>query len=955
MKYLFSDLLIFDSICTILLLITGISAKKNRQIEEYLFGLVAVASSIWSFGFGMLFVQVDIEAAQFWRNFGIFGTVLYMISVQSLTCRISGIPKGLRWVLNFISLLGWPVFAMSIQPNQTSYVMSKYGMTYRFTPGIVNDLYTGYFMLVAFDILLVIIYMIFVSKLRRIRTFGKYFLLIEVLILIGTVLDMIFPAMGLPALPGSNVTQFWGTSILYYAMVRIRRNELNVSNMSEYIYRSLAVPIVVFDKEQHLHISNEAANKYLAINLEPDEYSEQKVSDFFDVDFDNEVIGERKEVTFDCVKKADNSPCNLSVSAITDKYGDVIGYIALIKDLSERMKYINELKKAREDADISNQAKSTFLANMSHEIRTPMNAIVGFSEIILKQEMDRKELLDYVTDIRDSSYGLLAIINDILDISKIESGKMELVNGEYQFKDMLQNVIVQILPLADNKGLRFDVECDSRIPGVLYGDETRVQEILINVLNNAVKYTEKGFVRLTVEMESASFQSDANIVFTVEDSGRGIKAEDKMVIFDAFEQVNKRLHEGIEGTGLGLSIVKGYVGLMNGSINVESVYGEGSVFTIGIPQKVINGTPIGEFDFKTHSFEKSNIGDLYISDTRILVVDDNFVNLKVIRKSLECYGLDVTTVDSGEKSIEICGNEDFDIVIMDQMMPGMDGIEAMRRIRELSPRYAHGGMCKIIALTANAVKGAREELLAAGFDEYVKKPIEFEHLEDVLCRFIPAEKITRVDNAHSDFIPTVNVKVDEGERENMELVIEGIDIEVGLVHCGGLMSDYLEILALAAETGREYLKSMSGKIDTDIDGYVVEIHGIKGMCYNIGASECGDKAKALEMAGREKNLDYIRANQSSFEEEYIELLDRVESALKKMTGDASDSSDSEADLSEYVARIKHAAAEYDIPTAEKILKTMMQKQWTNEEKEIIRKLEDMINDVDFDALMSFQI
>ena len=284
---------------------------------------------------------------------------------------------------------------------------------------------------------------------------------------------------------------------------------------------------------------------------------------------------------------------------------------------------------------------------------------------------------------------------------------------------------------------------------------------------------------------------------------------------------------------------------------------------------MINGTPIGEFDFKTHSFEKSNIGDLYISDTRILVVDDNFVNLKVIRKSLECYGLDVTTVDSGEKSIEICGNEDFDIVIMDQMMPGMDGIEAMRRIRKLSPRYAHGGTCKIIALTANAVKGAREELLAAGFDEYVKKPIEFEHLEDVLCRFIPAEKITRVDNAHSDFIPTVNVKVDEGERENMELVIEGIDIEVGLVHCGGLMSDYLEILALTAETGREYLKSMSGKIDTDIDGYVVEIHGIKGMCYNIGANECGDKAKAFEMAGREKNLDYIRANQSSFEEEYI--------------------------------------------------------------------------------------
>lgn len=957
MKYLFSILLIFNSICTLVILVSGMSRKDRRQAEDYLFGIVSIASVIWSFGFGMFFIQTETEPAHFWRSFAVFGTFLYMVSVQGIICRISEIRKPIRHFLNVISNCGWPIYALSIVPSHTDYFMSEFGMTYKFEPGIVNNLYTGYFILVSANIVVVIIHMICFSKLRRVRIFGKYFLIITALILLGTVLDMIFPALGLPALPGSNVTQFWGIIILYYAMIRIKRNELNVSNMSEYIYRSLAVPVVVFDKEHRLHISNEAANQYLGINTDPNEYNNQKVTDFFNADFDNGVIDGNNSISIECTKKADNAPCNLSVSAINDKYGDVIGYIAMIKDMSERVKYINELKEAREIADISNQAKSTFLANMSHEIRTPMNAIVGFSEIILKQDMDRQELLDYVTDIRDSSYGLLAIINDILDISKIESGKMELVLGEYNFKEMLQNVIVQILPLADNKSLRFDIECDPQMPCRVYGDETRVQEILINVLNNAVKYTDIGYIKLIVGMDMSDDDSEINIVFKVADSGRGIKEEDKSLIFDAFEQVNKKLHQGIEGTGLGLSIVKGYVNLMQGSIDVDSKFGEGSVFTIKIPQKLVDSEPIGEFDFKTHSYQKSNIGDLYISDTNVLVVDDNYVNLKVIRKSLECYGLDVTTVDSGAKAIEMCRDRKFDIVIMDQMMPEMDGIQAMKEIRKLSDYYAGGGEAKIIALTANAVKGAREALMEEGFDEYVKKPIEFEHLENILCRFIPEDRISRMDGAgHSD----IDTDLLKNEQNNIYAgnfnEIDGLDMSAGLMHCGGKQADYIEILALTVETSRKYLSTMRDKLSADIKEYVIEIHAVKGMCYNIGANACGDAAKELEMAGRNGDTEYILANQTGFEAEFSALLDRIE----KATAGADKSSEPKAagqefSLAQYVEKIKAATAEYDIPTAEKILNSIKDMPLSHEEAQTVERLEKLIDDVDFDAIEQFEL
>lgn len=393
---------------------------------------------------------------------------------------------------------------------------------------------------------------------------------------------------------------------------------------------------------------------------------------------------------------------------------------------------VNLMTKMLEEAQEANRQKSIFLANMSHEIRTPMNSIMGFAEILLKQQLPKEES-EYVINIRESSQSLLSIINDILDISKIESGKMELVKSDFDTKKLLSSVSMEIKLLAEKKGLDFSAEIDENLPTVLYGDEVRLKEILINLLNNAVKYTAEGSVTFGAKMEKLS-DNLINCIFEIKDTGIGISEENQKLIFNAFEQVEQLKNKGIEGTGLGLSIVKGYVTLMNGNIDVISARGEGSTFIFTVPIDVVDASPVGKITIDKVERAKSGIGDIRIENKTALVVDDSIVNLKVIGKTLEHYGIAVETAKSGAKSIEMCKDKQYDMVFMDQMMPEMDGVTAMKHIREIAG-YEAGSSCKIFALTANAIKGVEEELVAEGFDAYLSKPIEFNVLEETLTKY----------------------------------------------------------------------------------------------------------------------------------------------------------------------------------------------------------------------------
>ncbi|MDR3331962.1 MAG: response regulator [Synergistaceae bacterium] len=379
----------------------------------------------------------------------------------------------------------------------------------------------------------------------------------------------------------------------------------------------------------------------------------------------------------------------------------------------------------RKQVEAESEAKTRFFANMSHEIRTPMNAILGISEILLTEPLNERQM-KFVSDVKVSAEALLAIINDILDMSKMETGHLSLVSVNYDFRLMLQNLCSIGSFLAAKKGILFESEESLDLPECLYGDDVRLRQILLNILSNAVKFTNDG--RVTLKTSA----TDLELRFEVEDSGIGIKPEDKDYIFDMFSQADAEKNRHIIGTGLGLSISRNLARAMGGDIEVSSVYGEGSTFVITIPRVDGDDSEIAGTDDIAANFSAP--------EARVLIVDDNEINLSVAEGMIGYYDIECDTVLSGREAIEKISGNSYDIVFMDHMMPEMDGIETSRRIRALD---GEGSKVPIVALSANAVIGMKEIFLASGMNDFVSKPIEKNRLRAALLMWLPKEKIMR--------------------------------------------------------------------------------------------------------------------------------------------------------------------------------------------------------------------
>lgn len=552
----------------------------------------------------------------------------------------------------------------------------------------------------------------------------------------------------------------------------------------------------------------------------------------------------------------------------------VVLYLFTVRKTKQSM----ELRREKMIADTANRAKSDFLANMSHEIRTPINAVIGMNEMILRECQD-ESIREYAFNAQSAGQNLLSIINDILDMSKIEAGKMEIVKGRYRLNAVLNDVVNMIQMKAEKKNLAFHVEVDETIPDRLFGDEVRIRQIIINILNNAVKYTNAGSVWLKVEKEILS-EEKMVLKVIVKDTGIGIKEEDLGKLFRNFERLDQRKNRNIEGTGLGLAITGKMVELMEGHIEVESTYGEGSTFTVYLPQVVRGPEQVGNFAEKHRAYVRSvkQYSESFTApDANILVVDDVDMNIAVVKSLLKKTLVKVSSCTGGKECLRQVQQKKFDVILLDHMMPEMDGIETLRRMKEMEEN-----LCKdtpVIALTANAVVGAKEMYLEEGFHAYLSKPIAGDRLEEVLRNYLPKEKIITTTQVNSepkegsermpDYLEEDAATAEPETEQNL------IDTVVGLRYSADSEEIYRDFVKMFVESQMERIPQLKDYFaKEDWENYTILVHSIKSTSLNIGAVILSEQAKELEMAGKEKRIEYIR-------EYHAALISLSEATVKK--------------------------------------------------------------------------
>ena len=501
-----------------------------------------------------------------------------------------------------------------------------------------------------------------------------------------------------------------------------------------------------------------------------------------------------------------------------------------------------EEEKARvnaEAAEAANQAKSQFLANMSHEIRTPLNAILGLSEMALRQE-DPREKDACLKDIRGSGRNLLENINSILDLSKIEEGKMEVEPEEYRILSVLHDVITVLGLRAREKKLDFQAEIDETIPAVLWGDNVHISHIIMNLGSNAVKYTQRGTVTLSVTWEPEAGARGV-LVLHMKDTGVGIRREDMPYLFRSYGRLDRKANRHIEGTGLGLSIVQNLTELMHGTVGVESVYGQGSDFWVRLPQTVIDAAPCGPYRESVQREEGLHQASFSAPDAVVLLVDDQPINQKVCLGLLEPYGMHVFTAASGPEAIERMTQVWPDLVLMDHMVPGMDGVEATTRIRAMGKKDPYFAVVPILALTANAMKGAREFFLANGFNDFISKPMDLNKLDRVLGAWVPEDKQLpprREESARTEPVPPDLA------------VLPGLDAAKGMAFCGRA-EVYRQTLAMFAGQLSDRVRRIRAALEKEREAdYILEVHSLKSAARWVGAEDLGSRAEDLEMAAR---------------------------------------------------------------------------------------------------------
>ncbi|MCR5432317.1 MAG: response regulator [Lachnospiraceae bacterium] len=842
MENFLENILFATAICDIVFAVTMLLGERRKNRSNRLFAAYAIGGAVWSFCFGELITQESEEMAYLFRCIGMFGVFASLILLSILILGWVDMRRSLKRLIKIFALGFIVIYPFNIRRESVEFYRTSWGMSYTFKFDFFGLLY------VVLTIILSLIYFAMVFKLisKKSSAKNKYigkrvFVALGGLVL-GNVFDTLLPSIGYTAIPLSTFFQFICTVCMFSLTKSVANSQLIEANAGKYIFHLVSTSVLIYDNNKVLVQASEEAVKFLG--LEGKKGQQVLLSELFRIKEEELQFWESDQISFEAPARGNGRHCLVTLHIMRDVFGEKTGNLVIVSDATERHRIMEELQKERKRADEANNAKSEFLARVSHEIRTPINTILGMNEMIRRESLDR-QILHYSSNIGSAGESLLSIINDILDVSKVEAGQMKIVCAEYETRLLFEGLIDMFAFRAAEKGLEFEADIDPKIPIRLYGDEVRVNQILVNLLSNAIKYTQQGKVR--IKATGIMHDDICELRFVVSDTGIGIAEEDQKALFEPFARFDEEINRGIEGTGLGLSIVNSLCKLMNAGISIESKRGEGSTFEVRIDQKIVDPQAVGIISVTDG---RERMGNDYrpsftASGAYVLVVDDNRMNLEVIRGLLKRTKVNVDTVSSGNECIDIIRANRYDIVFIDHMMPGMDGIETLEKIKSLAPGENKSEKATYIMMTANALKGAREFYVAHGYDDYLSKPVEAGVLERMIASYLPQELLEDSSEAEE----TGTDDDDERIRACGEILKEyGIDIKKGL--------EYTADFEGYTNTARSYMESYNDekkdlvkyRDSGDVGNYRILIHGIKSNARTLGYDELFEYAYSQEMA-----------------------------------------------------------------------------------------------------------